>query len=432
MFTKYLKPKKPGKDKEISLIAESASPQDLFVAKVAKSTLAKYSEFFRKMAENGEFKKSKEIRLKGVTTTALQKFVQYMKSESVFFQDHSEAIETLKAAYLYQITAMNDICSNFLITVTDPENVCDVYEFAASCSFQHVEYHCLKTIDSHAEQVLNSPGFRTLKKTTVAAIIKRNSLRVSSDVVVFRAVLAWGRNECLRKHGNADNAEELFRSVDVLLGYVRFLTLTEEELSDPEVDQFYKRLCPEDSPGKRRSLISLEPKARSATVDSQNTHVRQYFPDYACELVVAHTDEHAVKNGESFCLKIEALKGRVFLTGITLAFERFVSSKNASCLYVAFSARNVQTAEEVTARGAFMISEEEALLKFPHPLVIKESEVVEMSLKIKRAINICSVVIKSESQIVLPETKDVAMKIMPSSSNGGTERSLFKGVKYFY
>ena len=73
---KFLKKKKEYKDKDISLVVESASSEDQLVMKVPKSALMKHSAVFRKMAENGEFKKSKEIKLKSITDTALQKMVQ--------------------------------------------------------------------------------------------------------------------------------------------------------------------------------------------------------------------------------------------------------------------------------------------------------------------------------------------------------------------
>ena len=350
----------------------------------------------------------------------------------MFFQSHFEAIETLKAAYLYQVEAMNSICSEFLITAIKSDNVCDIYEFASSYSFEQVEYHCLQFIDFHAEAILKSPGFLTLKKITVLDIIKRHTLNVPTEMVVFKAVITWSFNDCLRRGVDADNADEILKSAKPLLSCVRFFTLSEAEMADPDVDKYYKLLCSEDSASKRRSLLSVEQSGRPTSMDSSLIQTREYLPDYSYEMYIVDSDDHAVKNGETFCLRIEALKGRVFLTGMSLAFDKFVNSKNASCLYVALSATNVKTAEQVCARGAFMISDEEAIVKFSQPLIVKESESVEMSLKIKRAVNICAVMIKADSQIVLTQQKDLALKIIPSASTGETERSMFKGLKYFH
>lgn len=339
----------------------------------------------------------------------------------MFFQSHFDAIETLQAAYLYQVEAMNSICSDFLITAIKSDNVCDIYEFASSYSFEQLEFYCLKFIDLHAEDILKSSGFLTLKMITVMDIVKRHTLNVPTEMAVFKAVLTWSFNDCIRRGVDAEDAQEIMKSSKPLLGCVRFLTLSEAEMSDPDVDKYYKLLCSEDSASKRPT-----------SVDSSNTQARDYVPDYVYELNIVNSDDHAVKNGETFCLRIEALKGKVFLTGATLTFDRFVNSKNASCLYVALSATNVKTAEQVCARGAFMISEEEAIVKFPHPLIIKESESVELALRVKRAVNVCAVMIKGDSQIVLSQEKSVALKITSSASTEETERSMFKGLKYFY
>lgn len=325
---------------------------------------------------------------------------------------------------------MNGICSDFLITSIKLDNVCDIYEFASSYSFEQVEFYCLKFIDLHAEDILRSSGFLTLKMITVMDIVKRHTLNIPTEMAVFKAVLTWSFNDCVRRGVDADDAEEIMKSVKPLLGCVRFMALSEEEMSDPDVDKYYKLLNSEDSANKRRSLLLME--QRSTSADSVCTQARNYMPDYVYELGIVNYDDHAVKNGETFCLRLEVLKGRVFLTGATLAFDRFVNSKNSSCLYVALSATNVKTADQMSARGAFMISEEEAVVKFSYPLIVKESENVEMALRVKRAVNVCAVIIKSDSQIVLTEGKDVALKISSSASTGETERSMFKGLKYFY
>lgn len=350
----------------------------------------------------------------------------------MYFQNHFEILDTLQAAYMYQVTAVNDTCSNFLINVINCSNVCDIYEFSSSYSFQQVEYNCLKFIDRHAEEVLKSPAFLKLKSLTVSDIIKRHSLDVPTEIVIFRAILTWGFNDCLRRGVDSENVENILKSVRSLLRHVRFLSLSLEEMSDPEVDKFYKLLNEDDLASKRRSLLNLKSKARTGTVDSLNLQPREYVENYIYDLQTLNCDEHAVRNGETFCLRIEGLKSRIFLTGVNLAFDRFVNNKNTSCLYVTISATNVKTTDQVCARGAFMTSNEETTVKLPSPLILKESESVEIALNVKRAINICPMIIKSDSQIVMPESKDVAMKIVPSACTGSTQRSMFKGIRYFY
>lgn len=335
---------------------------------------------------------------------------------------------------MYQVAVLNDMCADFLINNISCSNVCDIYEFAVSYSFQQIEYYCLKFIDCHAEEVLKSSSFMKLKAFSVTDIIKRHSLDVSTEMAIFRAVSTWGLNECARRGANPENTEEIFKSVKPLLAHVRFLAMTAQEVAETEVDRFYKLLTAHNSGHRRSSLTGMESKSsRSGTHDSSsNLQCREYVDSYIYELEMLDCDEQSVRNGETFCLRIEGLKGRVFLTGITLAFETFVRSKNTSCVYAVLSATNVRTADQVCARGTYMMSEQEAVMKFPSPLVLKESESVELALNVKRAINISPMVIKSDSQIAMPDSKDVALKIIPASTSGVTGRSMYKGISYFY
>lgn len=338
----------------------------------------------------------------------------------------------LRAAYLYQMPAMNDICCNFLITAIDRDNVCDILEFSSTYSFPLVEYNCLRFIDLHAVEVLQSDSFLELKKVTVMDIIKRHSLDIHSEVAVFRAVMTWSTRDCERRAVNPrQDLQELFKSARPLLCHVRFATMSDDELSDHEVDRIHKLLVSDDSSNKRRSLLRLNSEARTRSSTCENApcwQPREYVPHYEHDLEVLRCDEHAVKNGESFCLRLEVLKGRVFLRGVCLAFDRFVDSKNTSCLYAAITANHQGGAEQRTARGTFMsASDGKALLQFASPLMALESESIELVLQVKRAVNICAVIVRGDVQIAMPDTKEVAMKITPAS-----EKSMFKSIRYFY
>lgn len=80
MFKKIFKSKKneslTKKDKEITLIVDNNPTQEPYVVKVPRSALVEHSAVFRKMFENGEFKKSKEIRLKSIKAIGLQKMIE--------------------------------------------------------------------------------------------------------------------------------------------------------------------------------------------------------------------------------------------------------------------------------------------------------------------------------------------------------------------
>ncbi|KFM69998.1 BTB/POZ domain-containing protein 6-A, partial [Stegodyphus mimosarum] len=358
-----------------------------------------------------------------------------METETVTFQNHSETLETLTAALTYQIQAMQTICVNNLITILETSNVCEIYDYASSYHLNELEFHCLKLIDKHAEDVLKSRGFMTLPKATVLNIIKRNSLNINSEISVFQAVLGWGFNDCHRRSLSSDDTQRFIHDHKTLFENVRFLNMSKEELKDPEVEKHYKLICAEEHLSKRKSLLESETKPRSTTLDSAGAIPRQYATHYFYELDIYETDQQPVKNGEVFCISIEILKGKVFLTSVTLALETFAATKNTACLYVVSTATNVLTNEQKTARGTFMNTSEVALLEFSSPLMAKESERIDIALKVKRAENICPMMIKNDIQIAMSESKEVAMKVIPSIASGDNkegERCIFKEIVYFY
>ncbi|KAF8774028.1 uncharacterized protein LOC129984015 [Argiope bruennichi] len=435
-MSKLLRKIVPGKsskkklEKEISLIVEDPNNPDGFALKVQKKLLLEHSAFFRDIPEN-DIKKNRKIKLEDVSVIALQKIVTYMQKASARFQSHVEAIETLKAAQKFEIEELFNICINHLITALEPSNVCDIYDTASTLSLSHLEYSCLKLIDKDTEKVLQTRGFLTLKKARVLEIIKRSSLNIDSEVAIFRAILAWGLNDSLSRGLDPNDLEMFLPIVRHMLNHVRFGNMTDAELRDPEVDKFLQLLSSCELWNKNRSVSCV-----SQTSSSSMEHdMRQYVTHYSHDMSVYESNQHTVKDGESFCLNIEILKGRVFLTRFKLAFRAFAPTKNAACLYVVLSATNEETNDQRSTRGTFLNTTDEAYLEFSNPLPARESNKVKIELIVKKAENICPLSVKSDIQIAMPDSKMVAMKIIPMDVKVDSEeegRCIFGEIQYFH
>ncbi|GFX69871.1 BTB domain-containing protein [Trichonephila clavipes] len=108
---------------------------------------------------------------------------------------------------------------------------------------------------------------------------------------------------------------------------------------------------------------------------------------------------------------------------------------NTACLYVVLTAKNVLTMEQRTTRGTFMNTFDEASLELHNPLPAKESETIKIELSVKRAENTCPLTIKRDVQIVMPDSKLVAMKLQPvvvPSESEETGRCIFTEIQYFH
>ncbi|GFT92695.1 BTB domain-containing protein [Nephila pilipes] len=415
-------------EKEVSLKVRD----DGYSIKVQKKLLLEHSAYFRELPE-AEMKKHKKIDLKDISIAALQRIVTFMQTKSVRFLNHTEAIETLTAAQKYEFEELFEICINHLITALEPSNVCEVYEAALSLSLKQLEYFCLRMIDEKCDQVLQTRCFITLKKSTVLSIIKRNSLNISTELVVFKAIMSWGLNDSLSRGLDPDNPEMFLPVVRHLLNYVRFGMMSEVDLKDLEVDRCLRLLSSCELWKKNRSL-STTSQTSASSLDLEKVP-RQYVLHYTHNLNAYESNQHTVKNGETFYLDVEILKGRIFLTCFKLAFRPFSTKMNTACLYVLLTATNVLTLEHRTTRGTFMNTSDEALLELQNPLSAKESERIQVELIVKRSENTCPLTIRKEVQIVMPDSKMVAMKITPVVADSGSEetgRCIFTEIQYFH
>ncbi|GIX83573.1 BTB domain-containing protein, partial [Caerostris darwini] len=335
-------------DKDVTLVVKDQSGSEEYGLKVQKKLLLESSAFFRDIPEN-EMKKHKKINMEGISSVALQKIVAFLQKGSARFSNHMEAIETLKATEKLKMEDLLNICINHLITTLEPGNVCEIYDAATTLCLSHLEYSCLMVIDKHAEEILGHRGFITLKKAKVLDIIKRCSLNIKSEVTVFRAVLSWGLNESLNRGLDPNNIDKFVPVVRHLLNHVRFWVMSEEERKDPEVSKYLRLLSSCELWKKDRSM-STTSQSSSGSYDLES-QARHHVTSYNHNLNTFDSSQHTVKDGETFCLNLEILKGRIFLTSFKLAFGPFAKTKNTACLYVLLTATNLSTGEERSTRG---------------------------------------------------------------------------------
>jgi len=120
------------------------------------------------------------------------------------------------------------------------EEFCDQTHFSYHCNqfkqsdiavdknYQKVFEHCFDVIDRNAKKVLESDEFEDISLELVKDVIKRDTLRLSSEVTVLEAVNRWSHRQCRRQHLNPspDNKREVLQGAQY---QVRFLTMTSEE-----------------------------------------------------------------------------------------------------------------------------------------------------------------------------------------------------------
>lgn len=97
-------------------------------------------------------------------------------------------------------------------------------------------FKCFLIVDRHADEVLQSEAFETVEHELMVEIVKRDSLEISSEAVVFDSVMRWACRACKRqrKELTADNKCSV---LDKALFLVRYLVMTPEEFLRGPVSQ---------------------------------------------------------------------------------------------------------------------------------------------------------------------------------------------------
>jgi len=240
--------------------------------------LAERSPVFRAMLEGPlAEKKDRLIVIKDVDPRAFEILISFMTGDVVKFKSVLTALAVVYVAKKYMVKKIDDLalkfinkninCHNVLLvlqhlfilnqrdkiieeefydsTPSAPplelfdqlEDFCDQTLF----SYYHDETdtkieknclkvfeHCFDVIDKNAKKVLESDDFEDLSLELVKDIIKRDTLRLSSELTVLEAVNRWSHRQCRRQHLNPSPANKR----EVLQGaqyQVRFLTMTSEE-----------------------------------------------------------------------------------------------------------------------------------------------------------------------------------------------------------
>ncbi|PRD31463.1 UNVERIFIED_CONTAM: BTB/POZ domain-containing protein 2 [Trichonephila clavipes] len=104
-------------------------------------------------------------------------------------------------------------------------------------------FKCFLIVDHHADDVLQSELFETLELELMVEIVKRDTLQVSSEAVVFDSVMRWACRACKkqRKELTSENKRSVLGKA---LFLVRYLTMTPEEFLRGPVS--HGILCKED------------------------------------------------------------------------------------------------------------------------------------------------------------------------------------------
>lgn len=166
------------------------------------------------------------------------------------------ALQMLSAAYRQKDQALVRQCIEILDSKLDPKNVLEIYaslgklkkhtsnNFAPSAPpvendsqrdwaqelTDSLEHNCLLEIDKHADYVLQHGDVLELPYSDLLKILTRDTLQVSSEMLVYITVLKWANRECQRR-GIQPNPTKIRDVVEDLRYSPRYGRMTADEFS---------------------------------------------------------------------------------------------------------------------------------------------------------------------------------------------------------
>lgn len=97
-------------------------------------------------------------------------------------------------------------------------------------------FKCFLIVDRHADEILQNETFETIEHELMVEIVKRDTLEVSSEAVVFDSVMRWACRACKRQRLEL-TAENKCSVLGNAFFLVRYLVMTPDEFLRGPVSQ---------------------------------------------------------------------------------------------------------------------------------------------------------------------------------------------------
>lgn len=181
-----------------------------------------------------------------------------MDCANIKFTSVPTARTTLDVAYHFQYIPIVEYCVNYLDQHLSAENVLFVYQNLCNyCNNSHTHepsapvynapaltdtqariqeicsylmHNCLIVIDAEAKQILSQELIEELSYRELLTIVNRDTMQLKNELVVYEAVLRWGRCQCMKLHVplSPSTMREMLKD---LLYKVRYALMSKKEFT---------------------------------------------------------------------------------------------------------------------------------------------------------------------------------------------------------
>ncbi|KAJ2941310.1 hypothetical protein O0L34_g3509 [Tuta absoluta] len=131
--------------------------------------------------------------------------LKYVYTDQAEIHSSEAAISLYNAANKYILVHLEKMCLNYLFKECNPDNVCQIYEFACFFGENLLEEKCLEMFSTRTQCVLKGCGFCYAEPDTLKKIVSMDVLAINSEMDLFNALLDYvDNNDNIKKPDNKE------------------------------------------------------------------------------------------------------------------------------------------------------------------------------------------------------------------------------------
>ncbi|XP_063776143.1 kelch-like protein 23 [Pseudophryne corroboree] len=206
---------------------------------VEKSVLAAESGYFQVMFY-GAFKESAlhHIRLRGVKKECFRTLLDFIKSGTIEL-NQTNVTELLETADFLDLRQAKQFCVGFLVQELRVSNCLGMMSYSRHYGCTDLYESAFHVAVTHFPELINENEFGQLDKETLEELLQSNDLHVTSEDLVFNAVMKWIMVDSTREK----NFEDLVARVRPAFLSLSFLdVLVKRSQRSKEQDTYYRLL----------------------------------------------------------------------------------------------------------------------------------------------------------------------------------------------
>lgn len=140
----------------------------------------------------------------------------------------NNVMQVLYLAKKYMVPSLAEKCTEYLKDNLDVSNVFCILPYADKFEETDLKNRCWKVIETDTEKAVTSDDFVTIDRSVLESLVTKEVLTVK-EVLLFKAVDRWSRNECKRQGMFPDGDAKRRILGEVIVKAIRFPLMSQKE-----------------------------------------------------------------------------------------------------------------------------------------------------------------------------------------------------------